>query len=105
MNILWIHVPPHTPWGWAFEIGLAIGILWLIGFGIIVVIGSLLDSSNQPSYQSGALQQHRQASRAIDLREQQEAGRARQAIDNIYRQAEEDVRRLGRLALIPQRQR
>lgn len=95
MSVLWIHVPPHTPWGWVFEIGVAIGILWIIGFGIVVVVGWLLDNWDPPSYQSRALAQQQQASRAIALREQQEAGRARQAIDEIYRRAEEEVRRMG----------
>jgi hypothetical protein len=95
MNILWMHIPPHTPWGWAFEIGVAIGILWIVGFGIVLVVGSLLNNWDPPSYQSRALQQQHPASRAIALREQQESARARLAIDDIYRRSEEEVRRLG----------
>ncbi len=84
MNVLSMHIPPHTFWGWAFEIGVALAVLWVLW--IIILIACEPTGS---TYSSNS---------AIAPRERQAAKNAASAIDDVYRRAEDEVRRLGQLA-------
>lgn len=102
MNILWMQVPPHTFWGWAGEISIGLALLVFI-WPIVLMALAVSEGSRARlrSHTRHTIALREQQKHTIARREQQAAARAAYAIDEIYRRAEEEVRRLGQLARTP----
>jgi hypothetical protein len=83
----WIDIPPHTVWGWVFEVAVIFGILWAGGFGIVVLVGWVLA---EPWPQSEVEKP------SIAVQEQHEAQRAALEIKELYRRAVAEVKRSTR---------
>jgi hypothetical protein len=71
---------PHSFWGLVLEIGGAVGVVWLLGFWFVCLVGWLLDGGSTPSKRPST--------------EVARLGEYRGVIDALYDRAEREVQRI-----------